>query len=57
MLKRSKLLLGNDFEANIEHLGLITFRIAMILSILRNLENGDISDSMIYRECDFSARV
>jgi hypothetical protein len=57
MLKRSKLLLGNDFEANIKRLGLITFRIAMIFSVLRILEDGDISDPMICGDMDFSTAL
>lgn len=35
MLSKNKLLLGRDLIANIKRLGLITFRIAMILSALR----------------------
>ena len=35
MLTTNKLLLGHDLDANIKRLGLITFRIAMILSALR----------------------
>jgi hypothetical protein len=38
MLSRNQLLIGRDFNANIKRLGLITFRIAMILSALRLLE-------------------
>ncbi|HEY3372399.1 MAG TPA: DUF3987 domain-containing protein [Prolixibacteraceae bacterium] len=38
MLVKNKLLLGRDLDANIKRLGLITFRIAMILSALRILE-------------------
>ena len=57
MLKRSKLLLGNDFEANIKRLGLITFRIAMVLSALRILETGDLSTPMICDDTDFSTAL
>ena len=57
MLKRSKLLLGNDFEANIKRLGLITFRIAMVLSALRILESGDLSNPMICDNTDFSTAL
>ena len=39
MLTRNELLIGRDFNANIKRLGLITFRIAMILTSLRLLEN------------------
>jgi hypothetical protein len=37
MLTRNELLVGRDFNANIKRLGLITFRIAMILNGLRLL--------------------
>ena len=57
MLKRSKLLLGNDFEANIKRLGLITFRIAMVLSALRILETGDLSNPMMCDDTDFSTAL
>ena len=39
MLERNELLIGRDFNANIKRLGLITFRIAMILTALRLLES------------------
>jgi len=39
MLSRNELLVGRNFNANIKRLGLITFRIAMILTALRLLEN------------------
>ena len=54
MLKRSKLLLGNDLEANIKRLGLVTFRMAMILSALRMLDDGDLSGSLVCSDTDFT---
>ena len=39
MLNKDRLLVGRDFDANVKRMGVITFRIAMILTTLRILEN------------------
>ncbi len=57
MLSRNKLLLGRDFDANIKRLGLITFRIAMILSTLRILETGELPNPMICSDLDFQTAM
>lgn len=57
MLSRNKLLLGRDFEANVKRLGLITFRIAMIFTALRILENGDLSNPLICSNTDFKSAL
>lgn len=57
MLSRNKLLLGRDFDANIKRLGLITFRIAMILSALRILEEGELPNPMICSGVDFKTAM
>jgi hypothetical protein len=57
MLKRSKLLLGNDFDANTKRLGLITFRIAMILSALRIFEEGEFNNQIVCNDTDFSTAL
>jgi len=57
MLKRSKILLGNDLEANIKRLGLVAFRIAMMFSALRLAESGTISSSIVCSEADFSTAL
>jgi len=57
MLSRNKLLLGRDFEANVKRLGLITFRIAMIFTALRILENGDLSNPLICSDTDFNSAL
>ncbi|PKP12062.1 MAG: DNA primase [Bacteroidetes bacterium HGW-Bacteroidetes-4] len=57
MLSRNKLLLGRDFEANVKRLGLVTFRIAMILTALRILENGDLSNPLICSDTDFNSAL
>ena len=54
---RNHLLLGNDFNANSRRLGLITFRLGMILSSLRILEHGDLSSPMICSEIDFQTAM
>ncbi|HZL11568.1 MAG TPA: DUF3987 domain-containing protein [Prolixibacteraceae bacterium] len=57
MLSRNKLLLGRDFDANTKRLGLITFRIAMILSALRILEDGEFPNPMICSDLDFETAI
>jgi len=57
MLSRNKLLLGRDFDANIKRLGLITFRIGMILSALRILEEGELPNPMICSDLDFQTAM
>ena len=57
MLQRSKLLLGNDFEANIKRLGLITFRIAIVLSALRILDEEKLPMKIVCNDTDFSTAL
>lgn len=57
MLNRNMLLLGNDFNANIKRLGLITFRIAMILSVLRILEDGNVNSPIVCADVDFQSAL
>ncbi len=57
MLSRNKLLLGRDFDANIKRLGLITFRVALILSALRILETGELPNPMICSDLDFQTAL
>ena len=57
LYKRNRMLLGNDFNANSRRLGLITFRIAIILQSLRILEDGDLSDQLICNEIDFKTAI
>ncbi len=57
MLSRNKLLLGHDFDANIKRLGLITFRIAMIFSALRIMEDGDTTNPLICSDTDFKSAL
>ncbi|MCF8371662.1 MAG: DUF3987 domain-containing protein [Bacteroidales bacterium] len=54
---RNRMLLGNDFNANSRRLGLITFRIVMVLCSLRILEDGSISNPMICSEIDFNTAI
>jgi hypothetical protein len=56
-LKKNKLLLGEDFDANTKRLGLITFRLAMILSGLHILENGKLPAEIICSDLDFSTAL
>jgi len=57
LFKRNKLFLGNDFNANSRRLGLITFRIAMILSALSIIETGDISKTLLCSDTDFNTAI
>jgi hypothetical protein len=57
MLSRNKLLLGRDFDANIKRLGLITFRVSMILSTLRILEEGELPNPMVCSDLDFQTAM
>lgn len=56
-LQRSKLLLGEDFDANTKRLGLITFRLAMMLSALHVLEDGKLPTEIICSDPDFSTAL
>jgi hypothetical protein len=56
-LKNSKLLLGDDFDANTKRLGLITFRLAMILSTLHVLEDGKLPAEILCNDLDFSTAL
>ncbi len=51
--KKNRLLLGADFDANIKRLGVITFRIAMILTTLRMTETGEYNTEIICSDADF----
>jgi hypothetical protein len=51
------MLLGNDFNANSRRLGLVTFRIAMVLRTLRILEDGDYSNPLVCNETDFQTAI
>ncbi len=57
LYNKNRLLLGNDFNANSRRLGLITFRIAMVLRSLRILEDGDLSTPLICNETDFKTAI
>ena len=46
-------LLGNDYVGTIRRLGLITFRITMILTILRIMDTGSINTAIICSDTDF----
>ncbi len=50
---RNRLLMDNDFNASSRRLGLITFRIAMVLSALRMLEDGHFPDELVCSDTDF----
>jgi hypothetical protein len=50
-------LMGQDYNATVRRLGLITFRMAMIFTALRIMETGDISPKLICEERDFQNAI
>lgn len=50
-------LMGQDYNATVRRLGLITFRIAMIFTVLRIMENGDVSRKLVCEERDFQNAI
>lgn len=48
---------GYDFLASVRRLGLITFRIAMILTVLRIYEFGELPNPLICDDSDFNTAV
>lgn len=57
LYNRNRMLLGNDFNANSRRLGLVTFRIAMVLRTLRIPEDGEYSNPIICNETDFQTAI
>jgi hypothetical protein len=50
-------LYGADYLATVRRLGLITFRIAMILTALRIMDDGDIHSPLVCRDSDFNTAL
>lgn len=48
---------GLDYMASVRRLGLIAFRIMMILSVLRILEHGEIPKRLVCEEQDFNTSI
>jgi hypothetical protein len=46
-------LLGNDYVGTIRRLGLTTFRVAMVLTVLRIMDTGSISSTIVCSDTDF----
>jgi hypothetical protein len=57
MIKRNRVLVGKNFDANTKRLGLITFRIAMTLSVLNIIDDGNITNPMVCSEELFKASM
>ena len=51
--KQYAALFGLDIVASVRRLGLITYRIAMILTTLRICDDGNISSTMVCNDADF----
>jgi len=50
-------LYGADYLATVRRLGLITFRMAMILTALRIMDDGDICSPLVCRDNDFNTAL
>ena len=50
-------LYGSDYLATVRRLGLITFRMAMILTALRIMDDGDIHSPLVCRDKDFNTAL
>lgn len=48
---------GEEYVGTIRRLGLITFRISMILSVLRMMDTGEYTSKLICNENDFNAAI
>ena len=48
---------GLDYMATVRRLGLVAFRIAMILSALRIMEDGELPESLICKDPDFQTTL
>ncbi len=50
-------MLGTDFKATVARLGLMTFRIMMVLSAVRLMDDGDFSNRIVCEQRDFDAAM
>lgn len=57
LFTRNKMLVGKNFNANSRRLGLVSFRIAMVLSILRIMESGNISKPITCSQTDYQTAL
>ena len=57
MLSKDNLLVGREFNATVKRLGLITFRIAMVITALRLLEDGEFPDTLTCSNLDFQTAI
>ena len=48
---------GTDIVASVRRMGLITFRIAMVLSVLRIMENGCFDNTLLCMDVDFETAL
>ncbi|PLB86018.1 hypothetical protein C0T31_07690 [Dysgonamonadaceae bacterium] len=55
--KQYAALFGLDIVASVRRLGLITYRIAMILTTLRICDDGNISTTMVCNDADFRTAI
>ena len=57
MLHKNRVLVGHDFDASVKRMGIMHFRISMILTVLRMFEDGDITDTLTCSDQDFETAL
>ena len=57
MLHKDRVLVGHDFDASVKRMGIIHFRIAMILSVLRMFQDGEQRDTLICTDQDYETAM
>jgi hypothetical protein len=57
MIKKTNLLFGDETDSIVYRLGLITFRIAMVLSIIRQIEKNVLTGEILCEDVDFKTSL
>jgi len=57
VLRKDRVLVGHDFDASVKRMGIIHFRTAMILTVLRMFEDGEITDTLTCSDQDYETAM
>jgi len=57
MLHKNRVLVGHDFDASVKRMGIMHFRISMILTVLRMFEDGDVTNELTCSDQDFETAL
>ncbi|MDA3929363.1 MAG: DUF3987 domain-containing protein, partial [Prolixibacteraceae bacterium] len=57
ILNENQVFAGNDFDGNVKRIGLIAYRICMILTVLRSMDMGSIPNPLVCSETDFHTSI